>query len=73
MILAFFMPYRTSLKEGGAMVYDNARIAMHYLRSWFAFDLLTCIPFDLIFGAIAASLGFSPKAAGSLGAVLVLS
>ena len=55
-LLTFFMPYRTSHKKGGQMIYDQRRIRRHYLKSWFFFDFLTCIPFDLIFSAVASSL-----------------
>ncbi len=48
----FLLPFRTSQKDGGMMVYDKRRIIKHYLRGWFCFDLLTCIPFDLIIGTI---------------------
>ena len=54
-ILAFFMPYRASQKEGGMMVFDNAKIVRAYLRSWFCLDLFTVIPFDLLLGWIAES------------------
>ena len=56
-ILAFFLPYRESIKNGGMMVYDNKRIALAYLKSWFGLDVLTCIPFDLLFAGIAAASG----------------
>ena len=56
-VLAFFMPYR---QHGNAFwVHDHARIARHYLKGWFTLDVATCIPFDLIFGLLAASFGWS--------------
>ena len=40
------------------MVYDNKTIALTYLRGWFILDVFTCIPFDIIFAAIAAAAAF---------------
>ena len=34
------------------MVYDNARIARHYLHGWFFLDVFTVVPFDIIFFVI---------------------
>ena len=46
--LAFFVPYRTSVAEGGQWVYDNRKIAERYIRGWFFLDLFTAIPFSVI-------------------------
>ena len=35
------------------LVYDQKKVARAYLRGWFALDILTCIPFDLVFAAVA--------------------
>lgn len=48
MLITFFVPYRASRAEGGLLITDNRRIAMHYLKGWFGLDLFTSIPYDLI-------------------------
>ena len=47
--LTFFVPYRESPRKGGRWVYDSKKIASRYLHSWFALDLITGVPVDLIF------------------------
>lgn len=54
-VLTFFLPYREANENGGMMVYDNKKIARAYLRGWFALDVFTCIPFDVIVAAFASS------------------
>ena len=51
LVINFFLPYRAPHNEGSMLVFDNAKIARHYLRGWFAIDFLTCIPFDIILEA----------------------
>ena len=41
--------YRDKRSLGGRWVKDRRRIFTHYLRGWFAIDLLSSIPFDLPF------------------------
>lgn len=53
--LAFFMPYRASADLGGGWVYDQRKIARHYMRTFFVPDVLTCIPFDTIVDALTNS------------------
>ena len=60
--LSFFLPYRASAKAGGMMVYDNRKICAAYLRGWFALDAITCIPFDLVAGGVAAAAGVTVDA-----------
>ena len=50
MVLAFFLPFRSTPKNGGMWVFDNRRIAKKYLSSWFLLDLLTGVPFDFFIG-----------------------
>ena len=64
-VLNFYVPYKTSLKLGGIVVYDQRRIAKHYLSGWFTFDVLTCVPFDLFFGLLAVAQGWQHTAAAS--------
>lgn len=47
-VVHFFLPFRASLREGGMMVYNNARIVRAYLRGWFAIDFITCLPLDMV-------------------------
>ena len=64
-ILNFFLPYKESLRRGGIIVYDQSKICRHYLASWFAFDLCTCVPFDVLVGAVASVQGWADEAASS--------
>lgn len=46
MILTFVFAYED--EEKCVTVEDNKTIAIHYLKSWFIFDLLSIFPFDII-------------------------
>ena len=49
MIMNFFLAYRDESKEGGnKLVQKFAKIIHHYLYGWFAIDLVSIIPFDLL-------------------------
>lgn len=48
MFLQFFTAYKTDKKHGNQWVKDLARIRRHYLKGWFAIDLVSVIPFDLL-------------------------
>jgi len=54
-IITFFLPYRAPQRDGGIMVFDNRKIARNYLRGFFFLDLITILPFDLLF--VAANSG----------------
>ena len=54
-VIHFYLPYRAKHSDGGMMVYDNWKIVKHYLRGWFAIDVITCIPLDLIVSSIASA------------------
>ena len=56
--IQFFLPFRMPVRDGGMLIYDRERIKQHYLRGWFPYDLLTCIPFDLMMMASAAAAGY---------------
>ena len=47
------MPYRESPKRGSSLVKAHAKIAKHYLRSWFLLDVLSVIPVDTILMHVA--------------------
>lgn len=61
-VITFFVPYKTSVKRGGIVVFDHRRIASHYLRTWFLFDLMTAIPFDLLVSCVAVAQGWDTSA-----------
>ena len=61
-VVCFFLPYRAPVKEGGMMVYDNRKVAIAYLKGWFFLDLITCIPFDVFFAAVASAGGLTVDA-----------
>jgi len=46
MILQFFTVWETKLTEGSRSIKDPVLIAKHYLKTWFAVDLASVIPFD---------------------------
>ena len=48
MIVTFMSAYEDTTT--GLIVTDHKLIAKHYLKGWFALDLLACIPVDLIEG-----------------------
>ncbi|CAE7872454.1 KCNH7, partial [Symbiodinium microadriaticum] len=48
MVLQFFTTYSRTTPSGVVWEVRLGLIAKHYLRSWFCFDLLTVIPFDLL-------------------------
>lgn len=50
-IKEFFLPYRLSHKEGGGKVKNHRAIAINYLRTWAAPDVLATTPIDLIVAA----------------------
>ena len=52
-IMQFFLPYRESILQGGSMVKNHKRIALHYIETWFFLDLASIIPFDYITMGIA--------------------
>ena len=56
-MLQFFIPYRETSRKGGMMVYNSRKIARHYLRGWFALDVLTCVPYDLAINAVLFARG----------------
>ena len=44
--------------EHGQWEFDNKKIAKHYLRGWFAIDLVSVVPFDLLGNVVGSdSLG----------------
>ena len=57
MILQFFLAYQESPKKGGRWVTRQSLIVKHYLRTWFALDLVSVIPFDALGKSIMLSMG----------------
>jgi len=48
MVMSFFLPFKRSEHLGGGWETDRGVIRSAYLRSWFALDLLSVLPFELI-------------------------
>ena len=46
--LQFFLPIKTSVKEGGRTIRDHRIIAKAYLRGFFVIDFLSVIPLDIV-------------------------
>ncbi|GMH45970.1 hypothetical protein BSKO_13934 [Bryopsis sp. KO-2023] len=46
LILSFFVAYQDT--KTGLWVYDQPRIALHFLKGWFVVDILSVLPFDMI-------------------------
>ena len=64
--ITFFVPYKSSIKQGGFVIFDRRRIAGHYMRGWLTFDVLTAIPFDLLVSVIAVAQGWGADASAQL-------
>ena len=43
----FFLPY-TDLADGNRLVKEHRKIVQHYLRGWFALDLVSLVPYGLL-------------------------
>eukprot|EP00937_MAST-01D_sp_MAST-1D-sp2_P003836 g3836.t1 len=56
-VLKFFTMYRQPNSKGGGWVRNQRLIARHYARRWFAVDLVSVLPFDIV----AYSLGSASK------------
>jgi hypothetical protein len=50
MLVNFFLVYFST--NAGVMIYDRRRIAMHYLRTTFALDLVSSVPLDLLWAML---------------------
>jgi hypothetical protein len=48
MVLNFFLAYREPAYSGGRWITSRTRIAWHYIQTWFFFDIISVVPFDLI-------------------------
>lgn len=72
MVLQFFQPYRESYLVGGARVKNHKKIAIRYLRSWFALDFISTMPYELVanlamYGSFRPSTNLGVDAAASDG------
>ena len=38
----------TYVGSGGEVISDSKLIHMNYVKGWFAIDLLSCLPYDLV-------------------------
>lgn len=46
------MSFRTAyVDEQGTIVTDQQQVALRYIKGWFLLDLLSTVPFDLMFGS----------------------
>jgi hypothetical protein len=59
LVLNFRTAYMTS---SGVLEERPRKIARHYLKSWFLFDLLSCLPFRYVTQTTAGETGKAPKA-----------
>lgn len=48
MVLQFFLMYPVRHKYGSFLISNQKIIAQHYLKTWFAIDFISVLPFDLI-------------------------
>jgi len=48
LILQFFIMYPKRTNYGYALVHDQHKIITHYLKTWFAIDVISIVPFDLV-------------------------
>ena len=58
-VVTFFLPFQEPIWRGGCWVRNHRRIAERYLRSWFAFDFISCLPIDEMLIALMSSAGSS--------------
>ena len=56
----FFIPYRLPHKKGGRKVTQHRQIALHYLRTWAAVDIIGTIPVDYIVQALDPASDATP-------------
>ena len=47
-VVEFFRPFREPVQVGGGLVKDHRRIAYNYLTTWFLFDVVCTVPWDLL-------------------------
>ena len=57
----FFVAYRETTEKGGGWVFDNRRIAVHYVRTWFVVDLISALPTDTMLLILETSGVYSPN------------
>lgn len=60
-VLNFFIAYREDVDRGAGWVFDNRRIALHYLCTWFALDAVSAVPLDSLLLALEASGVYEPS------------
>lgn len=49
-IMDIVVHFRTSfVDKGGRIIYDQKRIAVHYLKGWFILDFLAALPFEALY------------------------
>ena len=49
-ILDIVVHFRTTFVDpSGRIVYDQRKIAIHYLKSWFILDFLAALPFEALY------------------------
>ena len=61
MCLSCMMGFREVADKGGQLVYDSKRIRARYLRTWFALDLLACIPFEILGQLVESQAAAGPS------------
>lgn len=67
LIIDVILRFCTTYVDRGYVVADPRRVATHYLRTWFALDLLSSLPFS----AIAAATEGSPAIRDDVGVISV--
>ena len=53
----FLLPYKEPVRKGGGTVKSHAKIAKHYLKSWFVLDVISVFPVDwlMVTGVIGSA------------------
>ena len=64
-VLNFFVAYREKTEVGGAWVFDNRKIAAHYLKGWFMLDVISAVPTDTIMLAMDGGASISGGGEGT--------
>ena len=68
-VFNFFLPYKEPILKGGGLVKSHRRIMLHYLQGWFALDIISVIPIDLILMGVDTT---EVEGAAMLGAIRML-
>jgi CRP-like cAMP-binding protein len=65
-VIDLVLNFRTGFVEKGKIILDTEKIASKYLRTYFIFDFVASIPYDLVIFLMESYSDYSPRALRSL-------